>query len=71
MYCEELTSCVKEIAHAETSSILRTLGYSVEIIAGSGKGSGRLDEAETIFSACGQTFGYLSRAKGSRQEEGC
>ena len=66
-----LTGCAKETAHAETSSILRTLGYSVGITVGSGKGSGRLDEAETISSACGQTFGYQSRAKGSRREEGC
>ena len=43
-----LTGCARETAHVETSSILRTLGYSARITAGSGKGLGRLDEAETI-----------------------
>ena len=66
-----LTGCARETARVETSSILRKLGYSAGITAGSGKGSGRLDEAETISSACGQTFGYRFRAKGSRREEGC
>ena len=66
-----LTGCAEETAHAETSSNLRTLGYSIRIITGSRRGSGRLDEAETISSACGQTSGYQSRAEGSRQEEGC
>ena len=43
-----LTGCAGETAHAETSSILRKLGYSAGFTAGSGKGLGRLDEAETI-----------------------